>query len=198
MKIYQLLMHGYSREMNMMLPEMNNKKRATVYAFRFLAATVVGIFFVFAGTAANAAAKQKGYASAEEAVKAFTAALRSNSDKELLSILGPEATELIFSGDPVRDRQGREGFIGKYDKKNSLVREGEKMVLIIGEKDWPFPIPLVKKGDQWLFDTKAGREELLNRRIGENELSTVQTMLAIVDAEREYAMKDRNGDGVLD
>ena len=182
----------------MMLPEMNNRKRATVFASRLLAATVVGMFFVFAGTPANAAAKQEGFASPEEAVKAFTAAMRSHNDKELLSILGPEAKELIFSGDAVKDRQGREGFIGKYDKKNSLVHEGEKMVLVIGEKDWPFPIPLVKKGDQWFFDTKAGREELLNRRIGENELSTIQTMLAIVDAEREYAMKDRNGDGVLD
>jgi hypothetical protein len=70
------------------------------------------------------------------------------------------------------------------------------MVLVIGDKDWPFPIPLVKKGDQWFFDTKAGKEEILNRRIGENELSTVQTLLAIVDAQREYAMKDPDNDGI--
>jgi hypothetical protein len=70
------------------------------------------------------------------------------------------------------------------------------MILNVGEKDWPFPIPLVKQGDQWFFDTKAGKEEILNRRIGENELSTVQTLLAIVDAQREYAMHDRNNDGI--
>lgn len=70
------------------------------------------------------------------------------------------------------------------------------MVLNIGEKDWPFPVPLVKKGGQWFFDTKAGKEEILNRRIGENELSTVQTLLAIVDAQREYAMNDRDNDGI--
>ena len=72
------------------------------------------------------------------------------------------------------------------------------MVLVIGEKDWPFPIPLVKKADQWIFDTKAGKEEILNRRIGENELSTVQTLLAVVDAQREYAMNDRDNDGLLE
>jgi len=67
---------------------------------------------------------------------------------------------------------------------------------VIGKDDWPFPIPLVKKGDSWFFDTEKGREEVLNRRIGQNELSTIQTMLAIVDAQREYAVKDLDGDGV--
>ena len=89
-------------------------------------------------------------------------------------------------------------FISDYERKNSITQEGAKMVLVIGEKDWPFPIPLVKKADQWFFDTKAGREEILNRRIGENELSTVQTLLAIVDAQREYAMNDRDNDGLLE
>ena len=152
----------------------------------------------FAGMPADAADKQKGFPSAEEAVKAFIAALRVNDDKELLAIFGPAAKELIFSGDPVQDKQGDERFVSRFDQKNSLVNEGEKMVLIMGDDDWPFSIPLAKKGGQWFFDTKAGKEEMLNRRIGDNELSTIQTMLAIVDAQREYAMNDRNGNGILE
>ena len=70
------------------------------------------------------------------------------------------------------------------------------MILSVGEKDWPFPIPLVKSGKRWVFDTRAGKEEILNRRVGENELDTVQTLLAIVDAQREYAMKPRDNDGI--
>jgi hypothetical protein len=95
------------------------------------------------------------------------------------------------------DKQRREKFISAYDRKSTLTGEGNKMVLSVGEEDWPFPIPLVKMGGQWLFDVKAGKEEILNRRIGQNEMNTIQTMLAIVDAEREYAMADHDGDGLL-
>ena len=77
-----------------------------------------------------------------------------------------------------------------------MTQEGPRIVLTVGEKDWPFPIPLVKKGDQWIFDTIAGKEEILDRRIGENELSTVQTLLAVVDAQREYARNDSNRNGI--
>jgi len=181
----------------MILRGINNKCSA-LYVLRLLAASVVVTVFILAGITADAAVKQKGYSSAEEAVKAFVAALKSNNNKELLSIFGPEAGALISSGDPVADTQRRESFIAKYDEKNSLAGQGQKKVLIIGEKDWPFPIPVVKKGDQWFFDTKAGKEEILNRRIGENELSTIQTMLAIVDAQREYVLKDRDNDALLE
>ncbi len=150
------------------------------------------------GKAAPAAQKQKTFSTPEEAVKAAIAAAKADDDKEMLAIFGIEAKEVIFSGDPVSDKQRRERFIHAYDQKNSLSKEGDKMVLIVGEKDWPFPIPLVKKGDQWFFDTNAGKEEILNRRIGQNELSTIQTMLAVVDAQREYAMSDLDGDGILE
>ncbi len=166
-------------------------------SFRIFAAAVVLVIAVLGFSFADAAAvKQKGFATPEEAVKAFAAAMKSNDERELLSIFGAAEKELISSGDPVRDNQRRELFIGDFDRKNSLSQEGAKVVLIIGEKDWPFPVPLVKKGDQWFFDTKAGKDEILNRRIGENELSTVQTLLAVVDAQREYAMKDRDNDGI--
>ena len=166
-------------------------------AFWIFAAAAVFVVFILSGISAHATAvKQKGFATPEEAVKAFFAAMKSNDERELLSIFGTAGKELISSGDPVRDQQGRERFISNYEQKNSIAQDGAKRVLVIGEKDWPFPVPLVKKGDQWFFDTKAGKEEILNRRIGENELSTVQTLLAIVDAQREYAMKDPDHDGI--
>ena len=143
-----------------------------------------------------AAAQQKTFPSADAAVKAAVAAAKSNDDKELLAIFGAQAKELIFSGDAVADKQRRAEFLKAYDEKNSLVSEGENTILVIGNKAWPFPIPLVKKGESWVFDTAKGREEILNRRIGENELYTIQVLLAIVDAQREYAMKDRDGDGL--
>lgn len=179
-----------------MRPGIKNKEPSPRDASRRFAAAVVVMIFILGGLPADAATQQKGFATPEDAVKAFAAALKSNDEKELLSIFGPAGKELISSGDPVRDKQRREMFVSDYDRKKSIAPDGSKMVLVIGEKDWPFPIPLVKRGDQWIFDTKAGKEEILNRRIGENELSTVQTLLAIVDAQREYAMKDRDNDGV--
>ena len=179
-----------------MLPEKNKKGPSARFAFRLFAAAVVAMIIIIVGVKADAAVKQKGFATPDEAVKAFATAMRSNDEQALLSIFGTAAKELISSGDPVRDKQRREMFISDYDRKNSITQEGAKMVLVIGEKDWPFPIPLVKKGDQWIFDTKAGKEEILNRRIGEDELSTVQTLLAIVDAQREYALIDRDNDGL--
>ena len=145
-----------------------------------------------------AVAQQKSFASAEEAVKAVIAAARNNSDKELLAIFGAQAKDILFSGDPVADKVRRGHFIADYDEKNRLAEEGGSTILIVGKQDWPFPIPLVKKGQSWVFDTDKGKEEILNRRIGENELFTIQACLAVVDAEREYAIKDRNRDGLLE
>jgi len=198
MKTYRSSIQEGSREKTTMLPGKNIKTSCARFEFRLFAATVVAMFIIFIGIQADAAVKQKGFATPDEAVKAFAAAMESNDEKELLSIFGTAAKELISSGDPVSDKQRREMFISDYNRKNKLVQEGSRMVLNVGEKDWPFPVPLVKKGDQWFFDTKAGKEEILNRRIGENELSTVQTLLAIVDAQREYAMNDRDNDGLLE
>ena len=146
----------------------------------------------------SAEMKQKSFSSAADAVKAAVAAAKSNDDKELLAIFGPQAKDLISSGDAVADKQRRAQFLKAYDEKNRLVAEGENTIVVIGKDEWPFPIPLVKKGDSWIFDTAKGREEILNRRIGENELYTIQSLLAVVDAQREYAMKDRDKNGLLE
>lgn len=166
----------------------------------FFTGLLVVAFMTCAGKSVGAAtaAQQKSFASAEEAVKAAIAAARSSDDKELAAIFGPSAKDLLSSGDPVADKQRRAGFVKAFDEKNRLDKQGEATVVVIGKDDWPFPIPLVQKGERWIFDTEKGREEILNRRIGENELYTIQVMLALVDAQREYAMKDRDGDGLLE
>jgi len=198
MKKYRTLIHKYITEKKTMLPKMDNNEHSVHARIGFFSVAVLLVILSFAGLTADAADKQKMFASPEDAVKAWVAAAKANDDKEIIAIFGDDAKALISSGDPVSDKERRERFIHAYDQKNSLSKEGDKMVLIVGEKDWPFPIPLVKKGDQWFFDTKAGKEEILNRRIGQNEIFTIQTMLAIVDAQREYAMKDLDGDGILE
>ena len=154
--------------------------------------TIVGL----SGISHAAAAQQKSFASAEEAVKTAVTAARANNEKDLLAIFGVQAKDLLSSGDLVADKQRREGFIKAYDEKNRVMADGTNMILVIGPNDWPFPIPLVKKGDGWVFDTDKGKEEILNRRIGQNELDVIQVSLAYVDAQREYAMKDRDGSGL--
>ena len=177
----------------------NFKKKETLRRIWMCAVGAAAIIaLAYTGVSIAASASQKSFASAEEAVKALMAAAKDNNDKEVLSIFGPSGKELIFSGDKVADKRRREEFIKAYDEKNKLVQEGDSVVLVIGKNDWPFPIPLVKKGTAWVFDTEKGKQEVLNRRIGENELFTIQTLLAVVDAQREYAMKDRNKNGLLD
>ena len=186
MKRYYKSIMDRSRQKRAMALVKNAAEHSALRFCLFLAAAVVVLSA--AGTLADAG-EQRSFASAEEAVNAFVAAERAHDTKELMEIFGPDAKELISSGDPVSDKQRRERFVSRFDRKNSLIKEGDRMVLTIGEQDWPFPIPLAKRGDRWFFDTKAGKDEIVNRRIGRNELNTIQTMLAIVDAEREYALE---------
>ena len=145
-----------------------------------------------------AVVQPRRFASAEDAVQALVNALRAGDVKAMVGIVGSDGRALLVSGDPVLDRQSRERFLAAYDAVNSLVADGETTVLHVGRDDWPFPIPLVRDGDRWRFDVRRGRDEILARRIGQNELSTIQTCLAYVDAQREYYTEDRNGDGILE
>ena len=142
--------------------------------------------------------KQRTFASPEEAVKALVEALKSGDAKAVEAIFGPGSRDLLLSGDPVADKATRERFLSRYGEKNRLEVTEAKANLNIGNDDWPFAVPLVKKEGLWYFDTKEGREEILARRIGGNELSAIQVCLALVDAQREYALKDRDGDGLLE
>ena len=142
---------------------------------------------------------QETFASPEEAAKALGAAISADDVNRLLAILGPGGAPLISSGDDVADREGREKFSRMYEEKNAVVRKGEnRAVLEVGNDAWPLPIPVVKEGEKWRFDTRQGAEEIIDRRIGRNELSAIQVCLAFVDAQREYATKDRDGDGLLE
>jgi len=145
-----------------------------------------------------ATARQKTFASPEMAVQALVDSLEKADRASVKAILGPSSEKLI-SGDEVDDRTVRERFLSAYDEMQRLDREGKrKAVLVIGQNEWPFPIPIVLKNKRWLFDTRAGIQEILDRRIGANELDTIQTCLAFIDAQLEYAMNDCDGNGLLE
>jgi hypothetical protein len=142
--------------------------------------------------------QQQSFASPGEAVQALVAAAKVEDMDALAAILGPDGRNLISSGDPVADKEGRARFVRAYEQSNKLERPTEtKAVLVIGQDEWPLPIPVIREGDVWRFDTAAGKEEILNRRIGRNELNAMQVCLAYVDAQREYARVTREGDSLL-
>ena len=144
---------------------------------------------------ALAAPAQKSFASLDDAVDALVAAIRAADRKALVEILGPQGTPLVWSGDAVADRAAFQRFVTAYDRAHRLAGGGGKVVLYVGNDDFPFPIPLVPDGPRWLWDTDAGDDEMLNRRIGQNELSVIQVCLAYVDAQREYYSR---GTGLLE
>jgi Protein of unknown function (DUF2950) len=142
--------------------------------------------------------KPKVFGSPEEAIKALAETVQAGDRKGILAALGPEGEDIISSGDEVADKNAKEQFVKAYQERVDFVREKEDRIsIIIGNDHWPFPIPIVKKGEGWVFDTKAGREEVLNRRIGRNELNAIQVCSAYVEAQREYASTDRARDGII-
>jgi len=143
----------------------------------------------------SASQAQQAYPTPEDAVAALAAAVKSGTKTSILKVLGNGAEDVVESGDEVADAETRQRFLSAYDARHSIKTEGnKKAVLILGADDFPFPIPLVNSKSGWEFDTDQGRIEILYRRIGHNELDAIQTCLAFVDAENEYADKDR-GDG---
>jgi hypothetical protein len=142
--------------------------------------------------------RQKTFASPGEAARELAAALQAGDVKAMLEVLGPGARELVQSGDAVADRAGRERFLKAYEEANAIERSGDaKAALSVGRDAWPFPVPIVKGAAGWRFDARQGREEILNRRVGRNELNAVQAVLAYVDAQREYYLRNPAGDKLL-
>jgi hypothetical protein len=176
------------------------KKRLDQRATFIFYSIVAAVIFLCAAQVSYAAnVKQKSFCSPEVAVNSLVTAVRANDTSEMMAILGPESKELIFSGDEAADKTGREKFIKAYDKTNDLRQESaNKMVLVVGSDNWPMPIPLVKKGAAWIFDTKKGKQEILNRRIGRNELHVIDVLHAYIDAQHEYATKDCKGGGKVE
>jgi len=138
---------------------------------------------------------QQVFKTPEEAATALAAAIKSGTTRDVLKVLGRDGVEIMYSGDEVADREARERFVGAYDAKHNVTVEGDKAILVVGADDFPLPIPLIRREANWTFDTAAGRLEVLYRRIGRNELDAIQTCLAYVDAQNEYAEKDRTGAG---
>jgi hypothetical protein len=174
------------------LTDMKTTKRVTSFNALLLA-------FVLSGPiAARAADTGKTFATPEEAVSALVQATSAESGQELRAIFGPAAAD-IQNPDRIQATNEFHAFTTALNLTNRLVQEStNKYVLEVGANFWPFPIPIVKKDGRWFFDTEAGKDEILSRRIGKNELNTLQVMRAYVAAQREYASRDRNGDEVLE
>jgi hypothetical protein len=141
----------------------------------------------------------KSFATPEDAARALADAVRAQDASALLAVVGPTSRSWLSSGDEVADRENWRKFLVDYDRQHSIRQVAEsRAILLVGDGDWPFPAPLVRQGDGWIFDSAAGREEVINRRVGRNELDAIQTLLAIVDAQREYAAADPDGNGSPD
>ena len=158
--------------------------------------TIFALAFLGQGGSVEAQSAQKTFTSPEAAVDALVTALKEYNKKDLMAFLGPGSEPLISTGDDVDDEQNWQEFLRAYGEKNRLeTGSSGKVTLHIGNDDWPFPIPIVRAGKNWRFDTKAGKDEILNRAVGENELSAIQVCLAIADAQRDFSddMRDLTG-----
>jgi Protein of unknown function (DUF2950) len=144
----------------------------------------------------SGAAAQETFASAEDAVAALVKAVRNNDTPEMLRILGPSSEKLVASGDPVADGNARKRFVEAYDASHTLTSRGDgQRILVVGPDTWPLPVPIVQAGQVWRFDATAGAQEVVDRRIGRNELLTIRALLAAVEAEKDYFDRVKRGTG---
>jgi hypothetical protein len=143
---------------------------------------------------AQATSGQKTFANPNEAVLALAAAVRTGDQGQLQAVLGPASKDLVSSGDSVADKNSRESFLKMYTAKHSLSTDapGYK-TLVVGTSDWPMPIPIVRDGTAWYFDSNRGRDEILHRRIGNNELGAIAVCEGYVRAQKDYAAKPHDG-----
>jgi hypothetical protein len=152
-----------------------------------------------AQTTGSTTPTQKTFITPQEAATALVQAAESYDVSALLQIFGPEGRDLISSADPVQDKNIAADFAALYRKKNVVNIDPHNNVrafLSVGDNDWPFPIPIVKKAGKWYFDSKQGRQEVLNRRIGSNELDAIQVCRGFVEAQHEYASDIHDNSGI--
>jgi len=148
---------------------------------------------------ATAAIAQESFATPQFAADALIRAAAESDIPALLKIFGPEGKDFVSSADPVQDKNHIDAFAAKAREKKSVAidpKEGSRATLSVGNDDWPFPIPIVRKGRKWIFDSKEGREEILVRRIGANELDAIQICEGFVEAQKEYASEVHDDSGV--
>jgi len=147
-------------------------------------------------TVAATAALARTFDTPQQAADVLINAAEKFDQAALIQIFGPGGEDIVFSGDYAQDRQHAANFVSEAHEKKSVSvdpKSGNRAFLLVGNEEWPFPIPLVKRGNKWLFDTKAGREELLYRRIGANELDAIQVCHGYVEAQYDYAFQNREG-----
>jgi hypothetical protein len=143
---------------------------------------------------------QQRFATPQEAAEALVAAAEHNDTAALLKVLGPGSKDIVESGDPAEDKSGRAEFVGRVHARMVVqVEPGnpDRAVLVVGQNDWPFPVPLLRQDGLWHFDASRGRTEILARRIGRNELAAIEVCRGYVEAQMQYAARDRNADGTL-
>src|ERR1700730_10521390 len=171
--------------------------KITTMRFRFFLPLSVLLFAclsVAPFASADDTSAQKVFPSPHAAVSALVAADKADDTKSLSSILVPDSDQILSSGDPVADKNAREDFARRYQEMHRLAYDDQgRVILYIGAGNWPVPIPLVKKDGGWVFDTAAGKDELLFRRIGRNELFTIKVLEDLADAQSEYASKAHDG-----
>jgi hypothetical protein len=137
---------------------------------------------------------QKTFVSSKDAVEALIKAVSGGDNAELQALLGPDTEQIVSSGDDVADKRARDRFVSEYKSKHSLVENGpHNFTLNVGKSDWPLPIPLVQVNGKWFWNGAAGKEELLYRRIGRNELAAINVCKGVVAAQREYASNAHDG-----
>jgi hypothetical protein len=171
---------------------------APVWRLHLLLVLVICLISMSSVGIVRGAAEQQSFPSPEAGVQALVEAANSNDTETMLQILGPEAESFISTGDPVSDQASRARFVQEYKEAHTLVQLGDTVVVLqVGKDEWPLPIPLVKDSTSWRFDTEGGREEILNRNIGRNELDVIQVCLAYVDAQREYYMRNPQHEALL-
>jgi hypothetical protein len=142
--------------------------------------------------------RQQDFESPEAAAQALAAAVQSAESGALLEVLGSQAEPVLNSGDPVQDKNSRDRFLQAYTSAHVLQRAADGVTtLAVGKDEWPFPFPIVQHDGRYRFDSTAGVEEIINRRVGANELATIQSCLAFVDAQREYYVRNAERDPLL-
>jgi len=141
------------------------------------------------------------FATPGEAAHALVDAAKSNDSAAMLKLFGPEGKDIVQSGDVAADRAARVEFAGRAAEKMVVEPEPgnpDRATLVVGENDWPFPVPLIRTNGRWAFDAAEGRLEILARRIGRNEMNAIEVCRGYVEAQMEYAARDRDADGILE
>lgn len=179
--------------------KINLHASSLLQAMRISGCSALAVIAIFAAIPADAcaAAIQKTFATPEQAGEALAAAWNRGSKANLLKIFGPSGAKLVSSGDDIADKEAEERLATEYGTLHRIeMVGGQKATLVIGKEEFPFPIPIVKEANVWRFDTRAGTEEILNRRVGRNELNAIEVCRAYVESQREYASADRLGNGL--